>query len=79
MKEEESRSGKKDGEGGGRERTPRQDVSRNYTAWHFHSLRNQTVCGQLHLSKTWGREMVVCICYLWRVHVRVCLCVCVCA
>ena len=74
----ESRSGRKDEGGDDRERTPRQDVSRNYTTCHFHSLRNQTVCGQLYLSKAEGGDgcvyllSVTCAC----VCLSLCLCVC---
>ena len=72
----ESRSGRKDEGGDDRERTPRQDVSRNYTTCHFHSLRNQTVCGQLYLSKAgggWLCVFVICgVCMCVSVFVSVC-------
>ena len=80
----ESRSGRKDEGGDDTERTPRQDVSRNYTTCHFHSLRNQTVCGQLYLSKAgrgrgWLCVFVICgVRMCVSVFVSVCMLECVC-
>ena len=80
----ESRSGRKEEGEGGRERTPRQDVLRNYTACHFHSLRNRTVCGQFSpLSKAGGGKWL-CVFVMYSVYmcvsvfVSVCVLECVC-